>query len=193
MIELALDTFPVTHPLTNGGQCTVRPLQAEDEAAFQTFYAAIPERERFLIKHRIVSDTHLHDWCQSLDFEKNLPLLALADGQIVGYATLHQRPGGWKRHIGMVGALVHPAYRGLGALRALLGELVELARHDGLTKLEAEFNGERLNTIASFAKCGFTELARLEDYLLDMEAQPHDYVLMGLNLTPDLDYAGAGD
>jgi len=33
--------------------------------------------------------------------KKRLPLIAFADGQIVGHATLHQRPGGWKRHIGM--------------------------------------------------------------------------------------------
>ncbi len=193
MIEFALDSFPVRHALTNGVQCMVRPLQTEDEAAFQIFYTAIPEKERFLIKHRIDNDNQFHEWCQSLDYEKNLTLLALADGQIVGYATLHQRTGGWKRHIGMVGALVHPAYRGLGVLRGLLGELIDVARHGGLTKLEAEFNGERRNTIASFWKCGFTELVRLPDYLMDMEAQPHDYVLMGINLVAELEYTGAGD
>lgn len=193
MLDIALDRFPVRHSLTNGVQCMIRPLQSEDEAAFQTFYGTIPEKERFLVKHRISSDNEIHEWCQALDYEKNLPLLALADGQIVGYATLQQRAGGWKRHIAMVGALIHPEFRGLGVLRSLLGELIDVARNCGLTKLEAEFNGDRMNTLQSFARCGFSDLVRLPDYLLDMTGLPHDYVLMGLNLTPDLEYTGAGD
>jgi GNAT superfamily N-acetyltransferase len=192
MIEFALDKYPARHLLTNGVQCMVRPLETEDAPAFRLFHHDISERERFLLKHRI-SDHQLDEWCNDLDFEKRLPLLAFADGQIVGYATLHQRAGGWKRHIGMVDALVHPHFRGLGVLRALLGDLVEVAQHGGLTRLEAEFNGERKNTILSFGKCGFVELVRLPDYLQDMAAHTHDYVLMGLDLSVDYEYAGAGD
>ena len=193
MIEFALDKFPVRHALTSGVQCLIRPFQPDDASSFQLFNHAIPEKERFLIKNRVGDDAHLEEWCQNLDYERHLPLLALADGRVVGYATLHQRPSGWKRHIGMVGALVHPEYRGQGVLRALLGELIVVAQHGGLTRLEAEFNGERKNTILSFAMCGFEELVRLPDYLQDMQAQPHDYVLMGLNLALDYENTGAGD
>ena len=193
MIEFALEQFPVRHSLANGVQCLVRPLQKEDENAFMAFQQAVPTKERFLLKHRISDNVSFQEWSQDLDFEKALPLLSLADGKIVGYAMLHQRPGGWKRHIGMVDALIHPDYRGLGVLRSLLGELVEVSKHCGLTKLEAEFNGERKNTITSFNRCGFAELLRLPDYLQDMEAHTHDYVLMGLDLSLDYEYAGAGD
>ena len=34
------------------------------------------------------------------DFERNLPLLMLHKNKVIGEATLHQRGGGWKRHIG---------------------------------------------------------------------------------------------
>jgi len=193
MIEFALDKFPVRHPLTRGGPTMIRPLQADDAHAFSLFHKEIPAKERFLLKHRISDDSDIEQWCQNLDYETRLPLIAFADGQVVGHATLHQRPGGWKRHIGMVDALIHPDYRGVGVLRALLNEIVDTAKHGGLTRLEAEFNGERENTILSFKKCGFVELVRLEDYLQDMAAQPHDYVLMGLDLGLDYEYAGAGD
>jgi GNAT superfamily N-acetyltransferase len=93
----------------------------------------------------------------------------------------------------MVDALILPGFRGLGVLRGLLGDIVEVAQHGGLTRLEAEFNGERKNTILSFGKCGFSELVRLTDYLQDMEAQPHDYVLMGLDLSVAYENAGTGD
>ncbi|MDP1588773.1 MAG: GNAT family N-acetyltransferase [Prosthecobacter sp.] len=193
MIEFALEQYPSRQTLTNGVQALIRPLEPEDADAFTRFHAAIPSGERFLIKHRLNDTGEIEAWCHDLDYEKRLTLLALADGQVVGHATLHQRPGGWKRHIGMVDALIHPEFRGLGVLRALLGGLVEAATHAGLTRLEAEFNGERKNTVQSFIKCGFVELLRLSEYLRDMQAQPHDYVLMGMSLGVNYENTGAGD
>ncbi len=42
-----------------------------------------------------------------------------------------------------------------------------------------------------FALIGFSNLLRLEDYVKDMQAVTHDYVLMGLELKTDEEYAGA--
>lgn len=193
MLEFALEKYPIRRALTNGVQMAIRPLREDDGHAFTAFHEAISINERFLTKHRLNDSGQIEAWCHNLDYEKRLPLIALADGQIVGHATLHQRPGGWKRHIGMVDALIHPGFRGLGVLRGLLGELVEAARHAGLTRLEAEFNGERKNTVASFAKCSFTGLLTVPDYLLDLQGQPHDYVLMGLSLLADYEDTGGGD
>ncbi|MFO1485680.1 MAG: GNAT family N-acetyltransferase [Verrucomicrobiaceae bacterium] len=193
MIEFALEKYPLRQTLTNGAQALIRPLQEDDGVAFTRFHDSVPGNERFLQKHRLSDAGEIEAWCHDLDVEKRLTLLALADGQVVGHATLHQRPGGWKRHIGMVDALIHPDFRGLGVLRALLGGLVDAASHAGLTRLEAEFNGERKNTAQSFIKCGFEELLRMPDYLRDMQAQPHDYVLMGMDLTVQYENAGTGD
>ena len=37
----------------------------------------------------------------------------------------------------------------------------------------------------------FNQLVRLEDYVKDMQAITHDYVLMGLDLRTDEEYASA--
>jgi ribosomal protein S18 acetylase RimI-like enzyme len=123
---------------------------------------------------------------------RNLPLLAIAGDKIVGDATLHQQLGGWKRHVGRVSVLVHPQFRGRGLARALVHEIVEIARHTGLEKVEAEFIGEQAAAIKLFALIGFGHLVRLEDYVKDMQAVKHDYVLMGLDLKTDEEYAGVG-
>jgi hypothetical protein len=39
---------------------------------------------------------------------------------------------------------------------------------------------------------GFSNLVRLEDYVKDMQAITHDYILMGLDLKTDEEYAGMG-
>ena len=43
-----------------------------------------------------------------------------------------------------------------------------------------------------FALLGFSQLLRLEDYVKDMQAISHDYILMGLDLKTDEEYASAG-
>jgi ribosomal protein S18 acetylase RimI-like enzyme len=87
--------------------------------------------------------------------------------------------------------LVHPAFRGRGLARALISEILDIARRAGLEKVEAEFIGEQEAAVKMFAMLGFRRLLLLEDYVKDMQAISHDYVLMGLDLKTDEEYASA--
>jgi GNAT superfamily N-acetyltransferase len=191
-LELELQKFPRPTVLRDKTQCTLRPLRKDDEKKFHQFFLAVPEPERMFIKHRVTEPQAIRDWCRNIDLGRNFPLLAIADGKIVADATLHQQLGGWKRHIGRVSVLVLPNYRGRGLARTLVTEILQLARHLGLERLEAEFIGEQEAAIKMFAMLGFSNLLRLEDYVKDMQAISHDYVLMGLNLKVDEEYAGVG-
>ena len=190
-IELELQKLPKTIALKDGTPAVLRPLQTGDEKEFHRLFQGIPEPERMFIKHRVQDATVIHDWCQNIDYGRNLPLLGLIDRSIVGVATLHQQLGGWKRHIGRVSVLVHPAFRGRGLARALIAEIVAIARHGGLERVEAEFIGEQDAAIKMFALLGFSQLLRLEDYVKDMQAISHDYILMGLQLKTDEEYTSA--
>jgi L-amino acid N-acyltransferase YncA len=191
-LEFALQKYPQGITLKDGSKCKLRPLRKDDEQGFHEFFLAVPEAERMFIKHRVKEPQIIREWCQNIDLGRNLPLLALMDGKIVGAATLHQQLGGWKRHIGRVSVLVLPKYRGRGLARALVTEIVTLARNLGLEKVEAEFIGEQEAAIKMFALLGFSNLVRLEDYVKDMQAVSHDYILMGVNLKTDEEYAGVG-
>jgi GNAT superfamily N-acetyltransferase len=191
-LELELNKFPKEIRLKDGSKCKLRPLRKDDEAKFHEFFLGVPAEERMFIKHRVTEPEVIRDWCQKIDLSRNLPILAAIDGKIIGDATLHQQQGGWKRHIGRVSVLVHPQFRGRGLARALVHEIVEIARNIGLDKVEAEFIGEQEAAIKMFAILGFSNLVRLEDYVLDMQAISHDYVLMGLELKTDEEYASPG-
>ena len=191
-MDLVLDEYPKQIKLKDDFQCQLRPLESTDEIAFHEFFLAVPTQERMFIKHRVTEPEVIHDWCQNIDLGRNLPLLACRDGRIVGDATLHQQLGGWKRHIGRVSVLVHPQYRGRGLARTLVCEVLEIARFLGLEKVEAEFIGEQETALKMFGLLGFTPLTRLADYVKDMQAVAHDYVLMGLDLKTDEEYAGMG-
>jgi ribosomal protein S18 acetylase RimI-like enzyme len=190
-IELELQKFPKTVALKDGKKATLRPLRKDDEKDFHQFFLDIPEPERMFIKHRVMDLKVIRDWCQNIDYGRNLPLVGLIGGKIVGDATLHQQLGGWKRHIGRVSVIVHPEFRGRGLARMLIGEIIEIARRAGLEKVEAEFIGEQEAAIHMFAMLGFSQLLRLEDYVKDMQAISHDYILMGLELKTDEEYASA--
>ena len=191
-LDLELQKFPKKCALKEGFQCTLRPLRKDDEKKFHQFFLEVPEAERMFIKHRVTDLEVIRDWCQNIDLGRNFPLLAIADGKIIADATLHQQLGGWRRHIGRVSVLVLPRYRGRGLARALITEISQLARNLGLERLEAEFIGEQEAAIKMFAMLGFSNLLRLEDYVKDMQAVSHDYVLMGSNLKVDEEYAGVG-
>jgi putative acetyltransferase len=190
-IELELQKFPKTLRLKDAKKAMLRPLRADDEKELHELFQGIPERERMFIKHRVQDKKVIRDWCKNIDYGRNLPLVGLIDGKIVGVATLHQQLGGWKRLIGRVSVLVHPAFRGRGLATALITEILDIARRAGLEKVEAEFIGEQEAAVKMFAMLGFRQLLLLEDYVKDMQAISHDYVLMGLDLKTDEEYAGA--
>jgi GNAT superfamily N-acetyltransferase len=187
-----LVSYPKEVVLRTGLCCDIRPLLPEDECRFHEFFLAVPEKERIFIKHRVIQREVIQEWCQNIDFGRNLPLLALQEGRILGCATLHQQLGGWKRHIGRVSALVHPVFRGRGIARSLVADIIDIAANSGLERLEAEFLGEQEAAMKVFALLGFSHLVRLPKYVRDMQADAHDYILMGLELKTDEEYAGMG-
>jgi RimJ/RimL family protein N-acetyltransferase len=191
-LELELQKYPKEITLKDTTRCSLRPLRKEDEKEFHALFLALPAEERMFIKHRVTEPEVIREWCRNIDYGRNLPLLAILNGKIAGVVTLHQQLSGWKRHIGRVSVLVLPKHRGRGLAKALVTEVISIARNLGLEKVEAEFIGEQETAIKLFALIGFSNLVRFEDYVKDMQAIKHDYVLMGLELKTDEEYAGMG-
>ena len=192
LLDPILEDYPKEVELKQGRACQLRPLEASDEKSFHAFFEAIPEKERMFIKHRVTDPAVIREWCENIDLGRNFPLLALDSDRVVGCATLHQQLGGWKRHVGRVSVMVHPEFRQAGLGRALVSEVVELAGRVGLERVEAEFLGDQTVAIRLFGVMGFSNLVSLPAYVKDMQAIKHDYVLMGLDLEADEEYAGMG-
>jgi len=83
-------------------------------------------------------------------------------------------------------------YRQKGIAGQLVQALVDVARMSGLQKVEAEFIDQQKGGQKLFALLGFTHLVELEDYVQDLQAINHNYVLMGMDLKGDEEYAGMG-
>jgi GNAT superfamily N-acetyltransferase len=190
-IESILERYPKSVN-ASGTAVVLRPLQPTDVKALHEFFCAVPETERLFLKHRVTDIEVIRDWCRHPEFNHNLPILAVAGGQVVADATLHRERGGWKRHIGQLRIAVHPQFRGRGLGRLLLMELLDIARHLGLERLEAEFIADQKAARHLFATLGFDELLVLPGYVKDMQAIDHDYILMGRVIKTDEEFAGEG-
>jgi len=117
-------------------------------------------------------------WVSHIDYNRVYPLVAEADGRIVGNVTLHMRKVGWKRHLGNVRVVVAQDYQGRGLGTLLINEIVELAGEFGLEKLVAEIHLQALAAFAAFKKAGFSVKAVFEDLVKDPSGQSSDLVVM---------------
>jgi N-acetylglutamate synthase-like GNAT family acetyltransferase len=190
--ELALKEIATSFTTDDGIKMQIRPLESSDDKALLGFFKSLPQPELMFFKHRVTDTNIIKDWCKNIILDVNLPLLAIEDGTIVAVATLHQNKGGWKRHIGRLSCSVLPKFRQKGIVGKLVQELVNVARMGGLQKVEAEFIDKQEGGQRMFALLGFTNLVELEDYVQDLQAINHNYVLMGMDLKTDEEYAGMG-
>ena len=190
--ELALKEIATEFTTDGGVEVQIRPIQTSDEKALLSFFKNLPQPELMFFKHRVTDPDVTQGWCDNIDLNVNLPLLALDEGKVIAVATLHQNKGGWKRHIGRISYSVLPKYRQKGIAGKLVQELVDIGRMAGLQKVEAEFIDKQEGAQKMFALLGFTHLVKLEEYVQDMQAINHDYVLMGMDLMTDEEYAGMG-
>jgi GNAT superfamily N-acetyltransferase len=189
-LEEALERFPLDDRLRDRTKVKVRPIRRTDPTALHRFFAVVPEHERLFIQKPITNKTLFEKWCKKIDLERDFNLLMFDKRKVIGWINMHMPQGGWMRHIGHVTLLTHPNYHGRDVSLILLREIIAAAQHLGLWKLEAELNGERKIAIRSLQHLGFEELFCLPDYVIDMTRQPHDYVLMGMDIKTDEEYAG---
>jgi ribosomal protein S18 acetylase RimI-like enzyme len=191
-IESALESYPKSSSLKSGLALSLRPLATTDYKAFSAFFKSLPGEDLLFLKERISDPKVIRAWCKKIDPGHRLYLLAFAEKKLVGLASLSQDLGGWKRHIGRLNVHTLPEYRGKGIGRLLINEMIEIARQAGLMWLEAEFFDNQEAAIKLFGLLGFSNVMRLTDYVKDQHSVMHDYILMGMRLITEEEYAGMG-
>src|SRR5438128_1935341 len=152
--QLVAENYPKTVALPDGTPLLLRALEPTDRQALWDFFRRIPDQDRLFLKHDVSQRTTIDSWCDSIDYNKTLPMLATKEGEVIGDATLHQDQSGWLSHVGMVRVVVAPDYRGKGVGWLLFEQLIEIATLSNLDCLEAEFLEEQERAIASFEKLG---------------------------------------
>ena len=164
--------------LKDGTRVILRPLVQEDREKLMDFFRRLDERELSFLRNDVRDPGVIDHWVSHIDYQRCFPLVAEAEGRIVGDATLHMRKLGWKRHLGNVRLVVAKDYQGKGLGTLLLNEIVELAGEFGLEKLIAEIHLQAQGALALFKHAGFATKAVFEDLVKDPQGKNSDLVVM---------------
>jgi RimJ/RimL family protein N-acetyltransferase len=164
--------------LKDGTVVTLRPMVKEDEEGLFRFFQKLPDDLILFIRHNVKERSVIHDWARRINYDRVLPLLALAGDEIIGDATLHRVPHGWKRHIGRVRVVVSPKYQSQGLATLMLNELVTLGHELGLEKLWAEIPLDSPGAIRACRNAGFACKAVIEGMVKNLQSENIDVLIM---------------
>jgi RimJ/RimL family protein N-acetyltransferase len=164
--------------LKDGSRVKLRPLVKEDRDMLLKFFQGLDAKELSFLRSNVQDPAVVDHWVNHIDYHRVFPLVAEADGRIVGDITLHMRKVGWKRHLGNVRVVVSPDYQGKGLGTLLINEIVELAGEFGLEKLLAEIHFQAIGAFNAFKKAGFSVKAVFEDLVKDPAGKSSDLVVM---------------
>lgn len=182
--ELVKERYPKSCPLRDGSSVTIRPMVANDEMALLAFFRAIPAEDRIFLKDDVSKAEVIAAWCRNLDYERILPLVAEARGEIVADATLHRRQAGWMRHAATVRLVIAPAHRGKGLGTLLINELIALAEETDLERMDVELMVDQNAAIGAFQSLGFERIAVFPDHVKDLTGKNHGLMVLVRHLTP---------
>ena len=183
MLPDQIKNFREMVTLKDGVHVLLRPMLKEDRSHLEELYGPVGEDDMRYFRHNIKDPRVLQEWCDRLNYNDVLPVLALVKDHAVGCGTLHFMQGP-KRHMGEVRLFLSKEYRMRGVGMKILRVLVDFARRQGLGLLTAEIIADKAKVVRAFEQVGFKSRCTLADYFMFPDGDCSDVVLMTMELKP---------
>lgn len=176
--ELMLADYPKTVTLPGGPQVQIRPMTMADRDAVLGFARALPQEDLLFLRVDLTEPAVVDEWIRNAAAGNSVTLLAVDEGGLIGYATVHRNAAPWTRRVGEIRVNVSPHYRGKGLGRVLAAQIFDVARGLGLAKLVANMTADQHGAQSAFRRLGFVPEAVLADYVEDRRGRLRDLVIM---------------
>ncbi|MGH2542698.1 MAG: GNAT family N-acetyltransferase, partial [Ardenticatenaceae bacterium] len=181
-MESFLRRYPRTITLRDGATVTLRPLRAEESEKLRRLFRDAPPEDVRALRDDVTNPDVIRRWVETLDYERDLPLMAEQGGEFVGEVTLYRHPRTAHPPVGQIRLFVRPDYRQRGLGSQLTSDVVELARDLGLEQLVVELYLDDAPLISAFERRGFEREAILSVYRMvvmryDLARRPGSVVL----------------
>ena len=174
----AISEYPKESVLRNGTKLVLRVMVGEDEDDLLNFFRELPLEDRMFLNYDVTDARLLDSWAKKIDYNLVIPLLAIAEGNIVGTATLHRAPFGWQTHVGRMRLVVSRNVRRQSLGRILAREIFFLALALGLDKVMVRIVEEQDAARHVFKALGFEEEAVLKNQVKDLDGNKKNLVIM---------------
>ena len=174
-----LKDYPKEVILKDGTGITLRSLADGDQDALYRMFHRFPKDELWFLNHDVNDRALIDQWIVNLNSRRVVSIVALLEGRVIANAVLMMKGYGAKKHIGKIRIAVEPAMREKRLGTWMLLDLINLGVAIGLRILVMRLIEDRdIDVIQGVKKLDFVERATLKDYVLDMEENPHNLVLL---------------
>ena len=185
-----LSDYPQTAELSDGTTITLQAMGPDDRNAIMQFAKNLPEEDLLFLTIDLTQEDAIDGWLSNIESGTTASLLAYADKELVGYATVHRESAPWTRKMGEIRVNIAPEMRSQGLGRLLISHIFDICRKLELTKILARMTAEQKGAQAAFRKLGFIAEALLADFIVDHKGLSHDLVMMTYDVDGLSDQAG---
>ena len=171
--------YPKEVVLKDKTEAVIRPLTTEDGERLNGFYARIPEKDRWYMRHDVANPEVVAKMITAIGKGNVISTVATVNGQIMAHASLLMRGFGSTRHVGRLRIAVLPSMRHKRLGTWMLLDLIQLGMDNGLDDIRADFVvGVEDLAIESARKLDFFKVAVVPEYVKSPRGKRYDLQIM---------------
>jgi RimJ/RimL family protein N-acetyltransferase len=146
------------------------------------FFKELSQRNRRYFKRDEVVDKVIGQWCRQLDYDRVLPVLAIAregkNERVLADGTLHTESHGRSAHVARIRWVVADDMQERGLGRLLVRELLRQAHSRGIQKIQAKLMAQDRQSIQLLHRLGFKKEAVFRLHAKDLCGKLFDVVVL---------------
>ncbi len=176
-LEEIVQDFPKTFELNNK-DVTLRLMTPDDGPLMLEFAQQLPYHDLMFLRRDITKPSGVERWVRDIQEGLIHTILCEAEGQVLGYSTLHKNDYEWSSHVAELRVLTSPKFRGTGLGRLLTREAFGIAMAIGVEKVVGRMTLDQTGARTVFEELGFRPEALLKDEVKDRAGKKHDVLFL---------------
>ena len=166
----------------NARELMVRPMDADDRSAVLSFADGLPDHDLLFLRRDIREADVVDQWIGEIESGQMTTLLALADGELIGYASIDRSQLQWSSHVAEIRVVISDSARAKGLGRLLVEQAFQAAVAAGIEKVVARMTPDQKGAVAAFEGLGFRPEGLMRNHVRDLSGEKHDLLVMGLDV-----------
>lgn len=166
----------------NARQLTVRLMDAGDRSAVLAFAEGLPDHDLLFLRRDIRAAEVVDQWIGEIESGQMTTLLALADAELIGYASIDRSQLQWSSHVAEIRVVISESARAKGLGRLLVEQAFQAAVAAGIEKVVARMTPDQKGAVAAFEGLGFRPEGLMRNHVRDLSGEKHDLLVMGLDV-----------
>jgi RimJ/RimL family protein N-acetyltransferase len=167
----------VVAKLKDGRQVVVRSFQLADKEGLIRFYESLSDSALRWALPPYTRERLEGGWLSNL--QNLIILVAVHENQIVGHAQTFKFPNPRRKGVGDLVIYLHQDFHNQGLGTAILGELIKLAKAEGLHRLGLHVVADNKPAVHLYEKFDFKTEGVLEGSYFGEDGRYHDEIAMG--------------